>query len=196
MKAQLGSLASRIDSNQEEMKAMLDACLENMEENPGERKSVAVRGEVPKEEAAAKSSRALKKRHGGWKLTAGSQRNGPRELRISEEIGLRPQRDDPPCRSGTMQGKRRREKLRWRNMERRAPTGRTDVKRLSKDPDCKMGIKDTGTRRQLRLKIERTSDRFDMKAFILEIAKRAAGMSTGLREIRDRTLWRYRPLRN
>jgi hypothetical protein len=104
MKAQLGSLASRIDSNQEEMKAMLDACLENMEENPGEQKSVAVRGEVPKEEAAAKSSRALKKRHGGWKLTAGSQRNGPRELRISEEIGLRPQRDDPPCKSGTVQG--------------------------------------------------------------------------------------------
>jgi hypothetical protein len=35
IKAQLCSLASRVDINQEEMKAMLDACLEKMEANPG-----------------------------------------------------------------------------------------------------------------------------------------------------------------
>jgi hypothetical protein len=35
MKAQVGFLASRIDVTQKEMKAMLDACLENMETNPG-----------------------------------------------------------------------------------------------------------------------------------------------------------------
>jgi hypothetical protein len=50
MKVQVSSLASWIDVNQEEMKAMLDACLEKMEANPGELQSVTVHQEVPKEE--------------------------------------------------------------------------------------------------------------------------------------------------
>jgi hypothetical protein len=44
----VGSLASRIDVYQEEMKVMLDVCLEKMEANPGELQSVAVHQEVPK----------------------------------------------------------------------------------------------------------------------------------------------------
>jgi hypothetical protein len=48
-------LASRIDANQVQMKVMLDGCLEKMEANPGEQKSVAVNEEVPKEKAAVKS---------------------------------------------------------------------------------------------------------------------------------------------
>jgi NADPH-dependent glutamate synthase beta subunit-like oxidoreductase len=57
MRAQLNFFASRIDAKQEEMKDMLDACLEKMEENPGAQKSVAVLGQGPKGEAAAKSLR-------------------------------------------------------------------------------------------------------------------------------------------
>jgi hypothetical protein len=36
MKVQVGSLISQINANQEEMKVMLDACLEKMKANPGE----------------------------------------------------------------------------------------------------------------------------------------------------------------
>jgi hypothetical protein len=45
----VGSLVSRIDANQEEMKAKLDVCLEEMEANPGEQKSIAVHEEISKE---------------------------------------------------------------------------------------------------------------------------------------------------
>jgi hypothetical protein len=47
------------------------------------------------------------------------------------------------------------------------------------------GIKDPGTRRQVRLKIERTSDGFNRRAFGLEFVKRAAGMSSGFWEVRS-----------
>jgi hypothetical protein len=53
---------------EEEMKATLGAGIEIMEANPGEQKSSAVHGEVPKEEAVAKSSGALKKPHGTRRL--------------------------------------------------------------------------------------------------------------------------------
>jgi hypothetical protein len=54
------------------------------------------------------------------------------------------------------------------NVTRGAPKGRTKEKRMWKSPECKIGIKDPGIRRQLRLKIERTSDWFDRKALGLE----------------------------
>jgi hypothetical protein len=47
------SLTSWVVANQEEIEAVLDACLEGMEANPGEQKSIAVHEEVPKEEDAA-----------------------------------------------------------------------------------------------------------------------------------------------
>jgi hypothetical protein len=66
-----------------------------------------------------------------------------------------------------------------------------------------------GTRRQLRLKVERASDRIDRKAFGLEFVKRARGVFSGLRKVthwkvcrdrrppkreyKDQTLWRGRP---
>jgi hypothetical protein len=48
----------------------------------------------------------------------------------------------------------------------------------------KIGIKDLRTRWQLHLKSERTTSKFDRKAFGLEFVKRANGMSSGLRKIR------------
>jgi hypothetical protein len=64
VKARVDSLASWIDANEGDMKVTLNACLEDMEENPAEQKSVAVHEEVPKEEAEVQTSGALKKRHG------------------------------------------------------------------------------------------------------------------------------------
>jgi hypothetical protein len=57
----------------------------------------------------------------------------------------------------------------------------------------KIVIKNSDKRRQLRLKNERTSERFDRKAFGLEFVKRATGISSGLRKARDWTVRRGRP---
>jgi hypothetical protein len=62
IKAQVGSLAFRIDPNQEEMEAMLYACLgkteaypEMTEANPEETESAAEHPEVPKEDATVET---------------------------------------------------------------------------------------------------------------------------------------------
>jgi hypothetical protein len=57
--------------------------------------------------------------------------------------------------------------------------GRTNEKRLWKGPECKMEIKDPGIRRQLRFKIEGTSDGFDRKASGLDIVKGSAPSGAG-----------------
>jgi hypothetical protein len=43
---------NKMDNNQDDMKAMMEACLEEMETNPGEMKSIAENQEVCNEEAA------------------------------------------------------------------------------------------------------------------------------------------------
>jgi hypothetical protein len=48
-----------------------------------------------------------------------------------------------------------------------------------KGPECKIGMKNPGTRRQLRLEIERTSEELDRKAFGLEFVKRATDCPAG-----------------
>lgn len=68
-----------------------------------------------------------------------------------------------------------------------------EVKRLSKGPECKMGINDPGTRWQLHLTIERTSDGFNRTAFKLEFVKQAARISSRLWKVRDWTLGRGWP---
>lgn len=62
MKVQVDCLAFRIHVNQEETKAMLDACREKMEPNSGELQSVAKHEELLKEEAAVKPVGALNNR--------------------------------------------------------------------------------------------------------------------------------------
>jgi hypothetical protein len=59
----VGSLASRIDANQEEMKAMLDGSLRKTEAYPEEMETASEHPEVPKEEAAVETFGAPKKRH-------------------------------------------------------------------------------------------------------------------------------------
>jgi hypothetical protein len=45
----------------------------------------------------------------------------------------------------------------------------------------------------LNVKIERTSDGFDRKAFRLEFVNPAAGMASGLQQIRNWRVWRGQP---
>jgi hypothetical protein len=70
MKAQVCFLPSRIDTNQKEMKAMFDACLEKMEANRGVLQFVAVH-QVPKEEATVETFRALRRWHRDRNLAVG-----------------------------------------------------------------------------------------------------------------------------
>jgi N-acetylglutamate synthase-like GNAT family acetyltransferase len=71
MKAQAASFASQISANQEELKAMLNACLEKMEANPGELHSIAVHQKLCKEEAAVETIEAMEDRYGDWHLAVG-----------------------------------------------------------------------------------------------------------------------------
>lgn len=99
MKAQLGSLTSRINANREEMNTRMDAteekidawiiemkdgrkkemmacqgtkeaCLDNKEPNLEDMQSRTKHRKVPKENATVKSSGALKKQHRDWNLVA------------------------------------------------------------------------------------------------------------------------------
>jgi hypothetical protein len=89
----------------------MTACLEKMEATNLEANPEAVYREVPKEVAAVEIGRAPNKRQRGRRL-AEKRHDQPKErkLWIPEEINRCPQNNDPPCRSGTAQGKRRREK--------------------------------------------------------------------------------------
>jgi hypothetical protein len=69
------------------MKAMLDACIENMEANPGEMLSKVEHEKVPKEEAAVKPVGALRKRHRGRHLPAGCR--GKLNIRTQGKGGCR-----------------------------------------------------------------------------------------------------------
>jgi hypothetical protein len=86
----------------------------------------------------------------------------------------------------------------------RTRKGRTQENKCFKGPECKNGvryrclrqqlqgkngIKDRDTRRQLRLRIEKTSN----DIFRGKIAKQVVINSSGLRKIRKWTLWRGRP---
>jgi hypothetical protein len=61
-----------------------EACLESQESTSVQIEFVAVHEEVPKEKAAVKTGRALKKRYGDWHRT----------------VGCCLQSDDQPCKSG------------------------------------------------------------------------------------------------
>jgi hypothetical protein len=67
----------------------------------------------------------------------------------------------------------------------RRPKGRTFGRRRWKYPERNNVIRNPGTKRQLRLKFEETSEEFDRKALDLEFVKRATGMSSRLRKIRN-----------
>jgi hypothetical protein len=67
--------------------------------------------------------------------------------------------------------------------------GRTFGKKCWKGLEYKIGIKNPGTIWQLHLKIKRTLEGFDRKAFGLEFVQQATGMSSELWKVKDWTVW-------
>jgi hypothetical protein len=78
-----------------------------------------------------------------------------------------------------------------KQVERGASTGQKDRKRLWRSLECKIGIKNPGTRQQLRR--TREFSKTLKNTLGLEIRKRAVGISSRLQEYKDRTLWRCQP---
>jgi hypothetical protein len=64
-------------------------------------------------------------------------------------------------------------------------------KRLWRGPECKIGIKNLGTR--LQLYCNKEFNKTLKKTLGLEIGKQAFGISSGLQPIKDYALWRGRP---
>jgi heme-degrading monooxygenase HmoA len=80
------------------------ACQEGTEANPDEMKSVTFWSTEEAARGSASSSRATRRAKG----------TEPGKLWIPEEVGSFLEKDDPPCRSGTAQGKHRQKKNRTR----------------------------------------------------------------------------------
>jgi hypothetical protein len=68
---------------------------------------------------------------------------------------------------------------------------RKDGKTPWRGPECKIGIKNPGRRQHLRLNREFSKTLKKIEG--LEIGKRASGISSGFRTIKDWALWRGRP---
>jgi hypothetical protein len=89
------------------MKAMLEACLEKVEENLGEQKSIAEDQQVPNEEAVVDTGGTR-----GWIWGPASSRSVPPTAEetdpgrwwVPAEVGRRPRTVDWPCRYCTVQG--------------------------------------------------------------------------------------------
>jgi hypothetical protein len=147
--------------------------------------------EVHAEEAAMKSSGALKTRHIGRNLAAEPMeriRGNCGSRKKLTAVGMMTHRAKVARRKGhglQRQGKN--------NVAPKTTKRRTFGKKCWNAPQCKIVIKNPGTRRQLRLKIERISEGFDRKVFGLEFVRRATGIPSGLRKARERTVWTGRP---
>jgi hypothetical protein len=169
--------------------------LDSKEPNPEETQSEAVHREVPKEGAAAKSSGALRKRHGSRKPATGSRRK-PKE-RPRGNCGSRKKLSAAGRKMTRRAGVARRKEHVVRknqtrnNVARGAPRGRTFGRRRQPKPERKNWIRYRGLRQQLRSKKEfsQTLRETPRRKFV----KRIVGSSAGLRKIRDWTLWRGRP---
>jgi hypothetical protein len=101
-------MGTSINAWQKEMMACqeaTEACLESKEPTSGEIESVAVHGEVPKEEGAVKTVRARKKWYGdpapSCNVPPTAEKMDPGQYWVPEEVVRCPQRDDSPCHSCT-----------------------------------------------------------------------------------------------
>jgi hypothetical protein len=135
------------------------------------------------------------------------ENSDPGELWTSEGIGHSRQEDDQKYKSVTAQGTQSQEirpgQCRTRNPERMdVPQETLEGSRMQQwhkglrsETELRgtKRMKNQGTRQQLCLKIESTSEEFVRKAFGLEFVKWETGMPSGLRKMRNCTLWRGRP---
>jgi hypothetical protein len=130
-----------MEANPETMMARqetTEACQEVKELSPEEMESEVERREVPTEEAAVKSSRTMKKRHGpayGCRATWEAKGTDPKRLWIPGVVGCRLQEGVTPCCSGMAQEVRFQEDSDPGKLWTTASIGRRQNK--DDDPPCK-----------------------------------------------------------
>jgi hypothetical protein len=191
--------------NVERVMELLLAMQKKMDTNQAKMKSVAEHGEVPKEEAAVKTFRALKKRHGDQNVALGrcqkpkkqTQGNGGSQKKLVAACrGM-------TCHAGVAWHKghshkgptveqrlwkdQTRECCNWnlKRMDvREGTSGATGNHHWNDEPRLKRVIM-SGSRTTL--------GRIFRKTVELEVAKQIAGISIRLRKISDWTLWRSQP---
>jgi hypothetical protein len=159
-----GWIAEMKDEQKETMacQVMMKTCQDSKEPNLEDMESEVERREVPAEEAAMKSSGAMKKRHGGRHLAAG--RSGePKELTravYGSRRRLAAASRKASRRAAVAWRKRNNVTNNWTKdkVERGTRRVRTLRKRLRTRQEGRMGIKDLGGRRPLCLRnpMERT----------------------------------------
>jgi hypothetical protein len=99
MRTQVDSLASRIDVNQEDMKAIFNASQEQMEANPGELQSVVVHQEVAVEMNQSSEGPASSRR-----ASPTDEETDEGRWWVPAEVGRYTRTVHPPCHSCTAQG--------------------------------------------------------------------------------------------
>jgi hypothetical protein len=127
---------------------------------------------------------------------------------ITEKSERNRQKDNQPCESGMVQGKRGQERYdqepgRTRNPKMTKGPEETVERprmqqwhkgpRLKQQLQFRMRLKNQGTGQQLSLTNERTISMIYRKNMRLEIVTRALGISIGLRRIRNWSWWRGGP---
>jgi hypothetical protein len=128
----------------------------------------AVHQEVPKEHAAVETGRWPNKQHRGWNFAAECchklKDRSWRKL-VAVHRGTTHLAKVAQCKGNTGKNQTR-DKVVQGNLK-----GWMFGKKHWTGLECKIGIKNPGPRQQLRLKIERTSEGFNRKAFRLEFVK-------------------------
>jgi hypothetical protein len=112
------------------------------------------------------------------------------KLWTPEIIGRRPQRDDPLCSSGTVQGDFVTKVRAGNNVAKGVPRKRTPWNIRQVDPKGSMGIKDLSPRRQFCLRNEKTPGRISGKNFRLQTVKRFARSCVEIQTNKNWTLGR------
>jgi hypothetical protein len=154
--------------------------------------AVVEQQDVPKEEAAVKTIRALENRYGDWHLAVGSRRQLKKwiqgdggswqELATAQRrltsIAIPAQRKghscQGPCKDDDVS---------------RTPKGLTFDKIRREWPKWKDGIRGQGLNRQLLLGSKRAFNKTIRQTFRLEVMKRAVRIFIWLQEMSDWTLW-------
>jgi hypothetical protein len=153
--AEIRAIQEKTDANLKEIIEDMKAEREAMEVYPEEMKSVAEHEEVPKEEAAVKPVRALKKQHGDQHLAIACHGQLKKQ---TQGDGASWKELVTTCREMT-----RRAIPAWRqgpgrdSVAKVTSKGRLFGKRGQAQPECNNGIRDRGAIWQLHLRKERTT---------------------------------------
>jgi hypothetical protein len=192
-------MMARIDSQLEKMEAAVDVFEEGLKKldttdlEANREKSEAV---TEKQDAPKETIRALEDRHADRHLAVGrcrqkrkrAQGDGGSWKKLAAAHWRMTPRAVPAPRKGHG-GHRPGKDI----VVQETPKGRTFRKRRRAQQKCTNGTRDRGLRGQLRLGSKRALNKTVRQTLGLEVVKRIVGISIGLREVSDWTLWRGRP---